>query len=138
MSSRTTAGGRFHRHVAGLAGWERCLIIGKLKRPRTRSPMTIEFHCPGCGGLMRTPDETSGKKGRCPNCGIKVRIPATSLAVSSAELLVVEPTPEPRKIEFYCSNCGNQVRVAEAAAGQRGKCPKCAAVVQIPDPRLGA
>ena len=42
--------------------------------------MPIEFHCPGCGKLMRTPDETAGRKGKCPHCGTKVQIPDTSLA----------------------------------------------------------
>ena len=101
--------------------------------------MPIEFYCPGCGHLMRTPDETAGRKGRCPNCDIKVQIPPTTLAHlascadfqspdSSDDLLEAEAP----KIEFSCSNCGRQVRVAESAAGQRGQCPHCQAVVRIP------
>lgn len=99
--------------------------------------MAIQFYCPGCGNLMRTPDETAGRKGRCPNCGLKIQIPTESLASGESEGLVVEDAEphavEEAKIEFYCSHCGRQVRVAAAAAGQRGKCPGCQAVVQIPD-----
>ena len=102
--------------------------------------MPIEFYCPGCGKLMRTPDDTAGRKGRCPNCGTKVQIPHATLANSgradvdlAAAVEVSEAVlPAPRKIEFYCSSCGRQVRVVESAAGQRGKCPQCQAVVQIP------
>lgn len=103
--------------------------------------MPIEFFCPGCGKLMRTPDDTAGRKGLCPNCGIKVQIPPTTLATTGTadvELAIAadtpEAAPEPRKFQFFCSSCGHQVRVVESAAGQRGKCPRCQAVVQIPTP----
>jgi predicted RNA-binding Zn-ribbon protein involved in translation (DUF1610 family) len=35
-------------------------------------------------------------------------------------------------IEFGCSSCGKTVRVADSAAGKKGKCPHCATVLQIP------
>lgn len=37
--------------------------------------MAIEFNCPECQGRLRTPDGTSGKKARCPNCSEVVLIP---------------------------------------------------------------
>ena len=97
--------------------------------------MSIEFYCPGCGNLMRTPDATAGKKGRCPSCSIKIQIPGESLTVSAAVdgLVPVESVTPPAKMDFFCSNCGRQVRVAESAAGQRGKCPSCETVVPIPE-----
>ena len=33
---------------------------------------------------MRTPDSTSGRKGKCPNCGIKIQIPTSSVASQSS------------------------------------------------------
>ncbi|HND52264.1 MAG TPA: hypothetical protein PLV92_07700 [Pirellulaceae bacterium] len=40
--------------------------------------MPIEFRCNGCQKLLRTPDESAGKKARCPDCGAIVDVPLTS------------------------------------------------------------
>lgn len=37
--------------------------------------MAIEFHCPQCNQLLRTPDGTGGKQARCPQCGAVANIP---------------------------------------------------------------
>jgi phage FluMu protein Com len=36
------------------------------------------------------------------------------------------------KIEFHCSHCREVVRVGAGAAGKKGQCPRCKAVIQIP------
>jgi DNA-directed RNA polymerase subunit RPC12/RpoP len=36
-------------------------------------------------------------------------------------------------IEFACSSCQQTVRVADAAAGKKGKCPKCGTILDIPN-----
>lgn len=36
-------------------------------------------------------------------------------------------------IEFTCSRCGKQLMVQDEAAGKRGKCPKCGAILHVPD-----
>jgi len=40
--------------------------------------MAIEFRCPQCSALLRTPDESAGKKAKCPQCGTVAEIPARS------------------------------------------------------------
>ena len=40
--------------------------------------MPIEFRCPTCQSLIRTPDGSSGKQARCPKCSSTVVIPAAS------------------------------------------------------------
>ena len=37
--------------------------------------MPIEFRCPRCDKLLRTPDGTAGKQTRCPECGAIVPVP---------------------------------------------------------------
>ena len=41
-------------------------------------------------------------------------------------------------IEFGCPSCQQMVRVADAAAGKKGKCPRCGTIVQIPGPAAAA
>jgi phage FluMu protein Com len=38
--------------------------------------MPIEFRCESCSKLLRTPDESAGKKAKCPQCGTIVDVPA--------------------------------------------------------------
>jgi len=37
-------------------------------------------------------------------------------------------------IVFNCKQCGNKLKVKEAFAGRRGKCPFCGTIVKIPFP----
>jgi len=117
-----------------------------LVRWGSRGPlMPIEFHCPGCGKRMRTPDTTAGRKGRCPHCGTKVQIPNVSLTVTSSPGVSprasqgpagVRP-PAPAAIHFSCSSCAKKLSVPVASAGKKGKCPHCGALMRIPAPKTG-
>lgn len=37
--------------------------------------MALEFDCPYCKATIRVPDNTAGKRGRCPKCATKLTIP---------------------------------------------------------------
>ena len=52
--------------------------------------MPIEFHCTGCGRLLRTGDDTVGKRAKCPQCETVVTVPAASLSPS-----ISPPSPPP-------------------------------------------
>lgn len=120
--------------------------------------MTIEFPCPQCAQLVRTPDAAAGKKGKCPSCGTVVRIPGAAAAPpppqpAAPQKATPKPTPtkspakspapppaatqpteapETGPIEFFCSLCGKLVTTPRAAAGKKGKCPGCQGVILIP------
>jgi len=104
------------------------------------TPDKIEFACPQCGLLVRTPLATAGKKGKCPSCGAIVPIPAeTPVASAVGPAAVVSPdrpVPQraapPRRIEFACPHCHNLVRTPPGSAGKKGRCPSCKRVVKIP------
>ena len=38
--------------------------------------MPIEFRCPNCGRLLRTPDDAVGRQAQCPGCGGLATVPA--------------------------------------------------------------
>ena len=118
--------------------------------------MPIEFPCTACGQLVRTPDSAAGKKGKCPHCGTIAQIPLASPPAAVAGLTpLASSAPKPNAptqgvgsrgsgvvgtqqpaggavISFPCGSCGQTVRTPMSAAGKKGKCPHCQAVVQIP------
>ena len=94
--------------------------------------MPIDFYCPGCGNLMRTPDETAGRKGRCPTCQLKVQIPANSVASASSESPIRRTAGGSEPIRFDCGSCGKTLSIAAANAGKKGKCPHCGELMSIP------
>jgi DNA-directed RNA polymerase subunit RPC12/RpoP len=53
--------------------------------------MAIEFHCDHCGNKVRTPDESAGRRGRCPYCKQSVYIPTPR---DQIELLDLAPLDE--------------------------------------------
>jgi len=40
-------------------------------------------------------------------------------------------------IEFRCSECGKQLRAKDDAAGKKGKCPQCGAMLVVPNGEMG-
>lgn len=36
-------------------------------------------------------------------------------------------------IEFSCRQCGNELKVDDSKVGRRGKCPRCASIIVVPD-----
>jgi phage FluMu protein Com len=94
---------------------------------------------------MRTPDETAGRKGRCPNCQIKVQIPLASVKTSDDgqdSQGPAQPAATPQQpaapgqpsgtIQFKCGQCEKSLTIPAANAGKKGKCPHCGALMSIP------
>lgn len=54
--------------------------------------MAIDFPCGQCGQTLRTPDGTSGKQAKCPQCGAQTTIPQVSASPFA---------PPPREPEFH-------------------------------------
>ncbi|MBX7164761.1 MAG: YIP1 family protein [Pirellulales bacterium] len=46
--------------------------------------MSIEFRCPACNKLLRTPDDTAGQQVKCPACSTPLTIPAISIVADDA------------------------------------------------------
>ncbi|HEY3963995.1 MAG TPA: hypothetical protein VGM05_05515 [Planctomycetaceae bacterium] len=83
--------------------------------------MTIEFHCPHCDKLLKTPDDKAGVRANCPGCGQTVTVPdlaaeATHTDESFAE---VEHQPDSPDSEITstddtkpCPMCGAMIKRA--------------------------
>ena len=52
--------------------------------------MPIEFHCTACNQLLRVPDDTAGRKAKCPGCDAVLEIPAAATRPTPAEPLPTE------------------------------------------------
>jgi hypothetical protein len=55
--------------------------------------MAIEFECPNCRTLIRTPDEAAGKKARCPSCQLVSPVPLSSALPSGGGYSVPPSQP---------------------------------------------
>ena len=57
--------------------------------------MTIEFHCPHCDKLLKTPDDKAGVHANCPGCGQLVTVPVPLLEESHADPSFAEVAAQP-------------------------------------------
>ncbi len=55
--------------------------------------MPIEFRCESCSKLLRTPDESAGKKAKCPQCGTVVDVPDGSSTAADESASSAFPPP---------------------------------------------
>ena len=53
--------------------------------------MAIQFQCPACQSVIQVPDEASGKKGPCPQCEAKIRVPTIEIPPQQAAPPPVAP-----------------------------------------------
>lgn len=56
--------------------------------------MAIQFNCVHCSRKIETPDDTAGKRCRCPDCGNIMPIPGGDLDVESTSRPAVFQSPE--------------------------------------------
>lgn len=59
--------------------------------------MSIEFHCSKCGKLIRAPDTTGGKRGKCPYCKQSVYIPMPREELEEIPLAPIDEADEARE-----------------------------------------
>jgi hypothetical protein len=58
----------------------RRILIWRRNRPMPQVLAMIRFACPACNAVMTVPPNAAGKKGNCPKCGQRIRIPAPPAA----------------------------------------------------------
>jgi len=75
--------------------------------------MPVQVQCGGCGGTFRVRESAAGKAGKCPKCGIVIKVPEV-LALPDSESINDESgiTVEPTEIPAAASLPANPAPVA--------------------------
>lgn len=87
--------------------------------------MPIEFRCPQCEKLLRTPDGTSGRQAKCPQCGALTTIPEATAASRTAgdplaDLPQMSPAAPPSAPNPFQSPAAQQMRATPEFEIRRG------------------
>lgn len=94
----------------------------------------ISFFCTICGVSLSAPAESAGGFCDCPRCLRVIPIPgyparpgesADCAAVYSPDILAIE-------IKFFCTGCGNKIRVDARRQGMTLDCPVCHEPTKVP------
>jgi uncharacterized RDD family membrane protein YckC len=102
--------------------------------------LPIEFHCPFCDQMLRTPDAKAGLQAACPGCGEKVFVPSESELIvdenDSAEsgggdwfdqLGQMEAKPREKR------SSASRRESTGASAGEAADCPMCGEEIDVRD-----
>ena len=68
----------------------------------------VRFCCEHCGRKISVQDKHAGKRGKCPECGTVIVIPAKSTVIT-----------------FHCPSCDQRISVPKTHAGKEVQCPSC-------------
>jgi predicted RNA-binding Zn-ribbon protein involved in translation (DUF1610 family) len=85
--------------------------------------LTIEFHCPHCGKILRTPDDKAGVRANCPGCSVVVTVPKP---ITASVPSGVESAPSDSEAGAVDQGNRPEAGAGEIAAVAR-YCPMCGA-----------
>ena len=91
--------------------------------------MTIDFNCDSCGRAMRVKDEMSGKKGKCPDCGSEIVVPAGGGGEDFMDVDLSGYQSEPvgsGALNINCPMCGESISKGSTS------CPACGENLDAP------
>ena len=80
--------------------------------------MPIDFRCPQCDKLLRTPDDSAGKQAKCPQCAAILRVPAVGTVGEQPAPLMAQSAPDSQSEQLSASPYG-----APSAATGAGAAP---------------
>jgi DNA-directed RNA polymerase subunit RPC12/RpoP len=100
--------------------------------------------CPTCRARLNPRRELIGKRVRCPDCGVPVRVveQATQAVHATREAAAHEyglsegdqPREQPQTVLVKCGTCGARLFPRIELVGQRVRCPECFKPVLVPPP----
>jgi hypothetical protein len=96
--------------------------------------VTIEFHCPFCQKLLKTPDDKAGVRANCPGCGEMVTVPSSEHEVSHVDPSFEEAAPlADVRAGRSASERDDDDEIADddRSAGATKKCPMCGMEIKL-------
>lgn len=96
--------------------------------------MAIEFRCPQCQTLLRTPDETKGRQAVCPQCSKEMKVPYIS-APSKRHPPAPEYEPPPASVPP--STPAEQMAITSFVLGILSLCFSCCCLIGMPMAIIG-
>lgn len=87
--------------------------------------MTIEFHCPHCDKLLKTPDDKAGVRANCPGCGEQVTVPATVDSPADFDDSFGTKADSPAQSNIASTATDRQQEPEIGVATARTNCPMC-------------
>lgn len=101
--------------------------------------------CPTCHARLNPRRELIGKRVRCPDCGVAVRVEEGPAATAPAPAPKVgeyalsepdHPVERPKTFLLSCPTCGTRMFPSVELVGKRVKCPDCHTPVRVPPPPI--
>jgi DNA-directed RNA polymerase subunit RPC12/RpoP len=89
--------------------------------------MAITFTCSNCGKTLKAPEETVGKKARCPACQTIVIVPAAEVDAEPVHRPSEEDREPPEETPYY----KEEAPADEEQTGRQGRrpCPMCGEMI---------
>jgi len=80
----------------------------------------LKVRCSKCDKKIALPDDSIGKRAKCPKC---------------ANIFTIDSTNSQKPadtIRVSCTLCGHKIKVSQKHAGKTGNCPKCSDIFRVP------
>jgi DNA-directed RNA polymerase subunit RPC12/RpoP len=103
--------------------------------------------CPACRARLHPRRELGGKRVRCPDCGVAVRVPTEAQVAKAARRMPasvgeyrvadegVTTVDQPECFLLRCPTCGARLHPRLDLVGKRVRCPDCERPVLVTAPR---
>jgi len=75
--------------------------------------VAIEFHCEHCNSLIKAPEESAGRTGRCPHCGAETYIPRPVDDTDELSLAPLDEEDERRRRQAAAEDAAYQRKLLE-------------------------
>src|SRR6266702_1232817 len=79
----------------------------------------IRFTCSNCHKGLKAPDRGAGRKTTCPNCGLRLLVPATNQGNEESAESPAE------KVIAHCPSCGRSISLQPQHLSITIECAKC-------------